>query len=192
MTLRNEILLSQTSGLFQRRLPETEEQLLMAHPPLGGWLCNLDCAQGKNGGSSDGHQSPTHLSSLGFTMYMPKWFPSVSSKCCISPWSPSAWISSVRFPPAASTFYQKERDWISQLSLSSLQALFEGHQYFGGHGGDDRLTFMYCSRSSTIRYSIAFPLGTLVIRVSPSTFEIAPPGDLFLSGGEKKAMRSGG
>jgi hypothetical protein len=53
-------------------LPKQKEQLLVAHRALGRCPRNLDSAQGNNSSKSGGHQPLTHLSSLGFCIYMPK------------------------------------------------------------------------------------------------------------------------
>jgi hypothetical protein len=58
--------------LLEALLLEHKEELLVAHRAPGRRLRNFDPAQGNNSSTSDGHQPLTHLSSLGFSMYMPK------------------------------------------------------------------------------------------------------------------------
>jgi hypothetical protein len=58
--------------LLESLLPEHKEELLVAHRAPGRRPRNFDPAQGNNSSTSDGHQPLTHLSSLGFSMYMPK------------------------------------------------------------------------------------------------------------------------
>jgi hypothetical protein len=59
-------------ALHDTGLPKRKEELPVTYHALGWRSRNLDPAQGHNSSTPDGHQHLIYLSSLGFSMYMPR------------------------------------------------------------------------------------------------------------------------